>query len=106
MAGLFLKLALIILLCTTGSFLSCQSQSNEQGNSNMKPARKDLSGMAAAANKLLVSLSEKQKDKIQFNFDDNERYNWHYVPKSRKGIPLKDLSDSILGSNGTAAHCA
>ncbi len=83
-----------MLLCTTGSFGSCQSQSNDQGNSNLKPARKDLSGMAAAANKLLVSLSEKQKDKIQFNFDDNERYNWHYVPKSRKGIPLKDLSGS------------
>ncbi|HZI53438.1 MAG TPA: DUF3500 domain-containing protein, partial [Chitinophagaceae bacterium] len=92
MAGLLLKLALIILLCTTGSFLSCQSQSNEQGNSNIKPVRKDLSGMAAAANKLLMSLSEKQKDKIQFDFDDNERYNWHYVPKSRKGIPLKDLA--------------
>src|SRR5688572_15065439 len=92
MAGLFLKLALIILLCTTGSFLSCQSQSNDQGNSNIKPVRKDLSGMAAAANKLLMSLSEKQKDKIQFDFDDNERYNWHYVPKSRKGIPLKDLA--------------
>ena len=91
MASLILKLALFMLLCTAGSFLSCQSQSNDQAKSQMKPTRKDLSGMAAAANKFLISLSEKQKNKIQFGFDDNERYNWHYVPKSRKGLPLKEL---------------
>jgi len=92
MPGLFLKLALFTLLWTTGSFLSCQSQSNDPANSHSKPAREDLDGMAAAANKFLLSLSEKQKSKIQFDFDDNERYNWHYVPKSRKGIPLKELA--------------
>ena len=94
MVSLFLKFVLFTLLCTAGSFLSCQSQSNDQANKQMKPARKDLSGMAAAANKFLMSLSQNQKNKIQFSFDDSERYNWHYIPKSRKGLPLKELETS------------
>lgn len=49
--------------------------------------------MAAAANEFLKTLSAKQKSQIQFDFDENERYNWHYVPKSRKGVPLGDLSE-------------
>jgi len=49
--------------------------------------------MSAAANEFLKILSAKQKDKIQFDFDVNERYNWHYVPKSRKGVPLGELSE-------------
>ena len=49
--------------------------------------------MAAAASEFLQILTAKQKNTIQFDFDDNERYNWHYVPKSRKGVALKDLSD-------------
>ena len=90
----FRKLALFVFVCTTGCFLSCQSQSNDRAKTKVKPARAGLSGMAAAANKFLVGLSEKQKNKVQFDFDDNERYNWHYVPKSRKGLPLKELSES------------
>jgi hypothetical protein len=49
--------------------------------------------MAAAANEFLKTLSSQQRDKIQFGFDADERYNWHYIPKSRKGLPLKELSD-------------
>src|SRR5687768_14407352 len=91
MTSLFMKPVIIILFFATGSFLSCQSQSN---NNNLQPARKDLDGMDAAANEFLETLSEKQKKNIQFDFNDKERYNWHYVPKSRKGIPLKDLAET------------
>lgn len=91
MTSLFMKPVIIILLFATGSFSSCKSQSN---NNNLQPARKDLGGMAAAANEFLETLSAKQKKNIQFDFDDKERYNWHYIPKSRKGIPLKDLAET------------
>ena len=33
-----------------------------------------------------------QKQKTQFLYDDEERYNWHYIPKERKGITLNDLT--------------
>jgi Protein of unknown function (DUF3500) len=84
------KSGLIIFLLITGNFLSCQSQTNNSNQS--KQPRKDVAGMAAAANDFLQTLTAKQKEEIQFDFDENERYNWHYIPKSRKGIPLKDMS--------------
>ncbi|MGZ8554623.1 MAG: DUF3500 domain-containing protein [Chitinophagaceae bacterium] len=87
-----MKPIIIILLLITGSFLSCQSQSNTNNNT-LQPSGKELSGMVAAANEFLKTLSTKQKNEIQFAFDEKERYNWHYVPKSRKGVPLKDLAE-------------
>ena len=89
--SIFMKPIIIILLFITGSFLSCQSQSNN--NNASQPAQKDLGGMAEAANEFLETLSAKQKNKIQFDFGENERYNWHYIPKTRKGVPLKELTE-------------
>lgn len=87
-----MKPIIIIFLFITGSFLSCQSQSNN--NTTSSSDGKNLSGISAVANDFLKMLSTKQKEKIQFDFDGNERYNWHYIPKSRKGVPLKELSES------------
>ncbi len=96
MKRLYLKTCVIIFLFIPGSFLSCQSQPEK--NEPAKSPRKDLAGMAAAANDLLKMLTAKQKNAIQFDFDDNERYNWHYVPKSRKGLALKELSEAQAAS--------
>lgn len=48
--------------------------------------------MAATADHFLQTLSARQREDVQFSFDSKERYNWHYVPKGRKGISLKELS--------------
>src|SRR5688500_3388714 len=77
-----LKPTILIFLIAV-NFSSCRSQST----SNVPD------DMSAAANKFLETLSPRQKAKTQFSFDEQERYNWHYVPKSRKGIPLSDLDD-------------
>jgi hypothetical protein len=50
--------------------------------------------MTEAANKFLQSLNASQKAKAQFNFDNEERFHWNYVPMERKGIPLMDLNSS------------
>jgi hypothetical protein len=89
--SLFMKPIIIITLFIAGSCLSCQSQSTNNSSSFDGTT---LTGMSAAANDFLKTLSANQKKKIQFDFDENERYNWHYVPKSRKGVPLKELSDA------------
>ncbi len=47
--------------------------------------------MAQAATNFLSSLSPEQRAKAEFAFKDDERLNWHFIPKERKGIPLKDL---------------
>jgi Protein of unknown function (DUF3500) len=50
-------------------------------------------GIESAAEKFLQTLSPDQKAKAQFSFDQQERYNWHFIPKEdRKGITLNELN--------------
>ncbi len=48
--------------------------------------------MAQAANNLLVTLTPEQKAKAVFDFKDTERANWHFIPRVRKGLPLKEMT--------------
>jgi hypothetical protein len=72
----------ILLLFIAGNIFSCRSQSTGGVSKDM----------TAAANKFLRLLSTDQKAKAQFGFEDEERYNWHFIPRERKGIPLKELT--------------
>lgn len=47
--------------------------------------------MADTANAFLNSLTPEQKAQATFDFKDDERMNWHFIPKPRKGLPLKDM---------------
>ena len=49
--------------------------------------------MAAAARKLLDSMSPEQLATAGFDFKDAERQNWHFIPKPRNGLTLKDMSE-------------
>src|SRR6267378_283737 len=48
--------------------------------------------MAAAAENLLAALTPEQKGKAVFEFKDEERFDWHFIPKSRKGLPFGGMS--------------
>jgi hypothetical protein len=48
--------------------------------------------VVGAANGFLNLLSDDIKDKIQFKYNDDERFDWHFVPKGRNGVSLHDLS--------------
>lgn len=48
--------------------------------------------MARAASDFLKSLDEAQAAKARFPFDSEERFNWHFVPRARKGLPLKEMT--------------
>jgi hypothetical protein len=48
--------------------------------------------MATAARSFLATLEPEQKAKAQFTFTDEERKNWHFIPRPRKGLPLKEMS--------------
>jgi hypothetical protein len=50
--------------------------------------------MRPAAVQLLKSLSKEQMAKAWFSFTDSERYDWHFIPKPRKGIMLKELDNA------------
>ena len=45
--------------------------------------------MSNAANALLSTLSADQKTKAVFTFNDEERLNWHFIPRERKGLSYK-----------------
>ncbi len=47
--------------------------------------------MAGAAKNFLASLTPEQKAKAVIAFENEERLNWHYIPRARKGVPLKEL---------------
>ena len=48
--------------------------------------------MADTAKAFLASLDPEQRARATFQFQDEERLNWHYIPKERKGLPLKEMT--------------
>ncbi len=49
--------------------------------------------IASKANEFLNLLDESQAAKARYPLDDEERFNWHYIPRQRNGIPLKELNE-------------
>ncbi len=47
---------------------------------------------ATAANTFLNSLDANQKAKAQYQLDDAERFNWHFVPRERNGACFRTFS--------------
>jgi hypothetical protein len=50
------------------------------------------SQMATAAGRVLASLDKDQLAKATFPFDSPERLNWHFIPRERKGLPVKAMT--------------
>jgi hypothetical protein len=48
--------------------------------------------MVQAADAFVASLEPEQRAKALFEFEDAERLNWHFVPRARRGLPLKEMS--------------
>ncbi len=48
--------------------------------------------MTAAAVNFLSSLTPEQKTQATFDFPSEERKNWHFIPRARKGLPIKDMT--------------
>jgi len=63
----------------------------------------DAADMTEGAGRLLRSLTPDLKSQVSLPFDSDERFNWHYIPRDRKGVPFKAmtpaqrrLADSLL----------
>ncbi|MBI5775696.1 MAG: DUF3500 domain-containing protein [Verrucomicrobia bacterium] len=74
------------------------------------PAQNAAAEMAAAAHHFLAALTPEQKAQATFELKNDERLNWHFIPKNdRKGVQYKDLtppqrrlSDALLISSMSA----
>ena len=47
--------------------------------------------IAGAATAFLAALPADARRRAVFTFDDKERFNWGYVPRSREGLPFKAM---------------
>ncbi|MBX3255523.1 MAG: DUF3500 domain-containing protein [Chitinophagaceae bacterium] len=57
------------------------------------PAFAQSQDIAAKAQSFITLLNNEQRGKAILNFDSDERYNFHFIPKNnRKGIALKELN--------------
>jgi hypothetical protein len=52
----------------------------------------EFADMLQAADAFLASLRPEQRSRALFEFEDAERLNWHFVPRARRGLPLKEMS--------------
>ena len=48
--------------------------------------------MADMAGSFLASLTPEQKQKATFEFGGEERENWHFIPRERQGLPMKEMT--------------
>lgn len=48
--------------------------------------------MSDAAQNFVSALTTDQKGKAVYEFANDERFDWHFIPKSRKGLPLKEMT--------------
>ena len=48
--------------------------------------------MTDTATRLLAALSPEQKARLNLSFESLERFSWHYIPRMRKGLALRELT--------------
>jgi Protein of unknown function (DUF3500) len=48
--------------------------------------------LAESAQHFLASLTPDQRAKATFRFEDEQRFDWHYIPRERKGLPLREMT--------------
>lgn len=51
-----------------------------------------------ASNNFIQSLDATKRDRVNYAFDDEERLNWHFIPRARQGVPLKELNADQLAA--------
>lgn len=88
MKSIKLVLALLALAVVVGIAYVAQDTTTSGGN------------MVAAAEKFVATLTADQKKQALFDFNDKERFNWHFIPLqdkqtrkyTRKGLPLEEMT--------------
>ena len=56
------------------------------------------SKMAEAISRFLPDLDSEQRERVAFDFDWDERLDWHYIPKPREGVPRGQMTAEQLAA--------
>ena len=62
------------------------------GAATMQDKAGQTASMAEAAQAFLDSLTPEQRSAAMFPFNSDDRFDWHYIPRERKGVSLKAMS--------------
>jgi hypothetical protein len=58
----------------------------------LEPVPAVFAELTSATEDFLASLRPEQRAKAVFRFEDAERVNWHFIPRQRRGLPLKEMA--------------
>ena len=61
-------------------------------------ASEPAAAMAKAANSFLATLDSAKRAKARLPFNSEERLNWHFVPRERQGVSIKQMSSEERGA--------
>src|SRR6185436_20894327 len=53
--------------------------------------------MATAGKNFLDALNAEQRAKALVEFKSDERFDWNFIPKDRKGLPFKEMTSTQQG---------
>jgi hypothetical protein len=78
------RLYVLALILVLPAYLLVERMSSVQPNAVM----------VRAANDFLATLTPEQRAKAVFELADAERLNWHFIPRERRGLPFKEMTDA------------
>ncbi len=78
------RLTIIFLLfILSGLLTTVTAQQNKNPEANL----------LEAAQQFRQTLNQDQQSQLTYDFENDERYNWHFVPRDRNGLPLKAMNE-------------
>jgi Protein of unknown function (DUF3500) len=81
-------------LCSSAAFVGAGVLASHDGQADkIHPHRVHAASlMTECASRFLAALDSNQRGRATFPFDSDERLNWHFIPKERKGLPLREMT--------------
>ena len=87
-------LIITILLPFSIHLSSCRSGA-ETKEKQVSLSDATVHDLSHAVESFLGTLNDELRAKATFEFEDDERFNWHFIPKSdRKGVAIEDLNEA------------
>ena len=87
-----LSLPLAFLVAAHLGPVSVANAQDKPAPGKQGPVVQGVSVMVGAAKNLIASLDEDGKAKALFALKDEERQNWHFIPRERKGLSMKEMT--------------
>jgi len=78
---------IILLLVIVGTSLLAFIVSSPKINESVE------TGLVEAAQQFQQTLDDNQEDQLTYDFEHEERYNWHFIPRDRNGLPIKAMNE-------------